>query len=152
MAYNREEDKLIRSIDDFTLAKDILPLVKKVVQAGGGASAILKESEAAAAMQIVGEAMLAEKAEVRLKAAIEILNRTQGKPVERSVSLYADIANKEERDIDAEIRRILAETGGQEIMDAIFTEKMPPKKVTGKRGPYKKRKPKNKKVDIDKDL
>lgn len=123
------ENHLIEKLDDKRLADLYLPTIKAVLKAGGGADAILKKSEALAATQLALSAM-SDRPDTRLKAAIEILNRVQGKPVERHLNIYADVAAMSEDQLDREIFALAKRAGVQEVIDVIATEKkaLPPKK------------------------
>ncbi len=126
---NPFEDSLIDQLDDKRLADLYLPLIKQVLKAGGGADAILKKSEALAALKLSTSAM-SEKPDIALKAAIEILNRVQGKPVERHLNIYADVAAMSEQQLDREIYALAKRAGVQEVIDVIALEAkpLPPKK------------------------
>ncbi len=127
---NPFEDALIDKLDDKRLADLYLPLIKQVLKAGGGADAILKKSEAMAAVQLSLSTM-SDKPDIRLKAAIEILNRVQGKPVERHLNIYADVAAMSEAQLDREIYALAKRAGVQEVIDVISAETpkaLPPKK------------------------
>lgn len=132
---NKNEDSMLAAIDDKMLADLFLPGIRAIVKAGGGAEAIMKKSEAMAALGIVGAAMNAEKEDVRLKAQIEILNRTQGKPVERRLNLYGDIADMTPEQIENDIINIVNRAGPTEInklltqgASSIQTKKAKPRK------------------------
>lgn len=109
------EKKIIDSIDDKRLAELFLPAIKAVIRNGGGAEAILKNSEAMAAARLSTTA-LEGKSDLALKAAIEILNRTQGRPVERRLNVYADVAEMSEEQLDREIYQLAQKAGVTEIL------------------------------------
>lgn len=121
-----EEKRMIRTLDNLKLYDELMPAIKAVVAAGGGADQILRKSEALAALQLVG-ALDSEKDDVRLKASVEILNRSLGKPVERSVSIYGDISKMNERDIDNQIMKALERSGAHQLIEAAVTERALPK-------------------------
>lgn len=120
------ENSLIDRLDDKRLGELYLPLIKAVLKAGGGADAILKKSEAMAAVQLSLSTM-SEKPDIRLKAAIEILNRVQGKPVERHLNIYADVAAMSEDQLDREIYSLAKRAGVQEVIDVIAVGTTPKK-------------------------
>lgn len=114
------ENALIEHIDDQKLAALFLPAIKEVIRAGGGADAILKKSEALAATKL-STSVLSDKPDVALRASIEILNRIQGKPVERHLNIYADVAQMSESQLDQEIIALAKRAGTQNIIDAVVS-------------------------------
>lgn len=128
---NDTEDKLIASLDDQKLYELFMPAIKQVIKSGGGADAILKNSEALAATKMAS-AVFSEKAEVSLKAAIEILNRVQGKPVERHLNIYADVARMSEEQLDQEIMQLAKRAGVKNVIDIVTAPA--PKALPGKPG------------------
>lgn len=131
---NSEERKMIRTLDNLKLYDELMPAIKAVVAAGGGADQILRKSEALAALQLVGS-LDSEKDDVRLKASVEILNRSLGKPVERSVNIYGDISKMNERDIDNQIMKALERSGAHQLIEAAVVERHLPPKVKQSRKP-----------------
>lgn len=134
---NSEETKLIRTLDNLKLYDELMPAIRAAAIAGGGADQILKKSEAIAALKLV-ESLDSEKADVSLKAAIEVLNRTSGKPVERTLNIYGDISRMNEKDIDNQILRAIEKTGANQLIEAAVTErKLLPNKIKQSRKPRK---------------
>ena len=126
--HNKEESRMVRSMDSLRLYEALMPAIQAVVASGGGADSILRKSEAMAAVQLV-ESLSSEKDDVKLKASIEILNRTVGRPVERSLNIYGDLSKMNEKDIDNQILRAIEKSGAQPIVEAALTEhKLLPKK------------------------
>lgn len=111
----KQENDLIKAIHEKQLFDEIMPAIRAAVKAGGGAEHILKKSESIAATNLVKSA-LSEDAGVALKASIEILNRTQGKPVERSVNIYGDISKMSEGDVDNQIIMLLEKAGAKQLV------------------------------------
>lgn len=116
------EDALINELDDKRLAEMFLPAIKAVLAAGGGATAILKNSEVLAAIRLATVAM-SGKPEQALKASIEILNRVQGRPVERTLSIYADVSEMNDDQLDREIRQLAKQAGVTEVVQEITQSK-----------------------------
>jgi hypothetical protein len=144
---NKEERELINAIHkkrklepkieaEFQLFQRMLPAIREAINANGGADAILKKSESIAAMTLI-EATQSEKDEVRLKAASEILNRTIGRPVERSVNIYGDISKMNERDIDNQIMQLIDRTGAKNLIETTLGVKVRKKKRLQSRKPRK---------------
>lgn len=125
-ASNRTEHKLIRTLDELRLYDELIPSIRAAAIAGGGAEQILKRSEAMAALQLV-ESLSSEKDDVKLKASIEILNRTTGKPVERTLNIYGDISKLNERDVDNQILRAIEKSGAHALIEAATASKLLPK-------------------------
>jgi len=119
---------------EFELFQELLPAIRAAIKAGGGADQILKRSTTIAAMELL-KATQSEKDEVRLKAATEILNRTEGKPVERSINVYGDISKMNERDVDSQILALIQKTGANKLLETSLG--VPTKKRSQKRKPRK---------------
>lgn len=119
---------------EFDLFKQMLPAIRAAIKANGGADAVLKKSETIAAMELI-KATQSEKDEVRLKAATEILNRTIGRPIERSVNIYGDISKMNEADVDSQILMLLEKTGAKQLVSDTLGVRTKPRKQ--KRKPRK---------------
>lgn len=133
---NKQEDTMIRSLSNLQLYDQLMPVIRAVALAGGGSEQILKKSEAAAALQLV-ESLISEKDDVRLKASVEILNRTTGKPVERTLNIYGDISKMNERDVDNQILRAIEKSGAHQLIETAISERALPAKVKQSRKPRK---------------
>lgn len=107
---NPEEAKMARSLDNLAVYEQLMPVIRQLAKTGGGAEAILKQSEILAALKMV-ELMSSEKPDVALRASVETLNRASGKPVERSISVYGDLNKMNERDLDSQIKKLLERAG-----------------------------------------
>ena len=125
--YNHAEHRMVKLLDEKALFDELMPAIRAVVKAGGGADAILRKREPLADVNLI-KATTSYDEQVALKANIEILNRTQGRPVERSVNLYGDINRMNERDVDAQIMRLLETTGARPLVEAAVEVKAAPKK------------------------
>ena len=136
-SYNRTESRMMRTLDGARIYDLLIPAIKAVVQSGGGADQILKKSEVLAVLKIV-ELIDSEKPDVALKAAIEVANRSLGKPVERSLNIYGDISKMNERDIDNQILRAIDKAGAQQLIEAaVEVKQLPVKKIKQSRKPRK---------------
>jgi len=107
---------MVRTMDNLRLYDQLMPAIKACALAHGGAEQILKKSETIAALTLA-EAMNSEKDDVKLKAAIEILNRTGGKPVERSVSIFADANRLADKDLDGQILQLMSRSGASALVN-----------------------------------
>lgn len=115
--YNGEEKKTIRTLDNLRLYDQLMPAIRSCAAAGGGADQLLKKSEVLAVLKII-ELIDAEKPDVALKAAIEIANRSLGKPVERTLNIFGDISKMNERDIDNQILKAIEKSGAIPLIEA----------------------------------
>ena len=131
---NYEEIKMTRTLDNLKLYDELMPAIRAAATAGGGADQILKKSEVLAAIKLI-EAVNSDKADVSLKAAIEILNRSLGKPVERTLNIYGDISRMNERDIDNQILKAIERSGAEKLIEAVVTERKILPKVKQSRKP-----------------
>lgn len=113
------ENSYASAIQKKQLFDELMPMIHAVARAGGGAEKILKQSEAAAAANLV-YSMGSDKADVSLKASVEILNRTTGKPVERSFNIYGDLSKLNEKDLDNQILRAIQRTGSPQLLEKII--------------------------------
>jgi hypothetical protein len=119
---------------ELEIFQQVWPAIKAALKAGGGADVVLKKSETLAAMKLI-QATNSEKEEVRLKAATEILNRTQGKPVERSINVYGDLSRMDEKDLDSQIANLLHRQGATRLLKKALD--IPTPKRSQKRKPRK---------------
>lgn len=117
-----EEAEIIDKIDDKALWDEIGPVIKKAIKLGGGAQEVLSKAQSVAAQKML-ELMYDDKSDIRFRAAKEILDRSIGKAVERKVSIYGDINQMNEREIDNEIKRLLEDADGGAVLDAIIDHK-----------------------------
>lgn len=134
---NKQENRIIRNLDDVKLYDTLMPAIRACMLAGGGADAILKKAESLAVLKIV-ELIGSEKDDVALKASVEVANRSLGKPVERTLNIYGDISRMNERDIDNQILKAIEKSGATQLIDAVITErKTLPVKIKQTRKPRK---------------
>lgn len=135
--YNKAEKQMLRTMDNLKIYDELMPLIREVIKAGGGAENILRKSEVYAAAQLV-DSLGSEKDDVKLKASIEILNRTSGKPVERTLNIYGDLAKMNEKDIDNQILRAIEKSGASQLIDtALHAKQITTSKVKQTRKPRK---------------
>lgn len=126
-----------RTLDGARLYDQLMPAIRAVAQSGGGADAILKKSDVLATMKII-ELIDSEKPDVALKAAIEVMNRSIGKPVERTLNIYGDLSKLNEKDIDNQILRAIEKSGAQQLIEiAVEQKKLPPPKIKQRKKPKK---------------
>lgn len=133
---NKQEAVTIRNMDNLRLYDELMPAIRQVAIHGGGAEQILKRSEVLAVMKIA-ELMGSLKEEVALKAAIEVANRSLGKPVERTINMYGNLSQMNETDIDNQIKRLIKKTGTDQLVEMAAAPEQPPMKVKQRRKPRK---------------
>lgn len=120
------------------LFRALLPSLRRIVRAGGTADSVLKESEPYAALQLTELALRSEKDDVRLRAANAILDRTLGRPVERSMNVYADISKMRDEDLDRQLVQLIKQTGAEQVLQQTLQIAPPPKRGRGRpKGTYK---------------
>jgi hypothetical protein len=137
---NDAEDAMIAALDDKELAALFLPAIKEIIKSGGGAEAILKRSEGMAAFKLA-TSMQSAKEDVALKAALSILDRTQGRPVERHLNIYADVAKMSEDQLEQEIKTLAKRAGVNEIAGFLAPKKDGPLLPSREKKPiYRRRK------------
>jgi hypothetical protein len=104
---NTTEHRMVRAIDELAEFEDfqqlVLPKLRKAVKEGWSAEKIYKEMSSLAAAKAVTHAMTAEDPAKALTAIKEILDRSQGKAVERR-----EIKTKVEAMSDEELDSMLA--------------------------------------------
>lgn len=108
---NKNEDDMLRSLDKLRIYDEMMPKLMKIIEAGGSAEKALKNSESLAAATMIDLMRPEHKAEVRLNAANKIMERVSGKAVERSVSVYGDLNQMAEQDLDSQIKQLMGKLG-----------------------------------------
>lgn len=103
---DKAEDQAIEAIDKLRLMDEYLPAVEEFVRNGGTIDGFLRKSTPVAYARLATMLMDPDST-VAHKAAVELLNRAEGKPVERRQVLYGDVAELNERQLDNEILRTL---------------------------------------------
>lgn len=112
------EAQLVNELDDRKLADLFLPAIKEILKAGGGADAILARSESLAAVKLV-TSILTSNSDTALRAATEVLNRRLGKPVEKRLTIYGDVADMNEDQLDREIISLAKRAGVNEVVEML---------------------------------
>ena len=102
----KTENALIDSMDKMRLLEEYLPSVERFVKEGGTIEGFLRNSTPVAYARLAS-LLASDKDEVAHKAAVEILNRSEGKPVERKQVLYGDVKDLNETQLDNEILKHL---------------------------------------------
>ena len=102
----RDENRLLDAIEKTRLVDEYLPAVQEFLAKGGTIEGFLRKS-APVAYARLSEQMFDENPAVAQKAIIEILNRAEGKPVERKQVLYQDVGEMSEKQLNAEILKSL---------------------------------------------
>lgn len=146
MRSTHEERKLIaaiqkkRGIDkELELFDSLLPTLKKLIKAGGTAEQVLKQSEPHAAVTLVS-LLGSDKDDVRRAAAKDLLDRTLGKPVERSVNIYGNVSQMADGDLDRQIMLLAQATGSDKLLAKALEVKIPTRKELRAKNPRRKRK------------
>lgn len=136
------ENDLIALMDDKALFDQIIPTIRKMAAAGGGADSILKRAEPVAASTLVS-LLQSDKDETRRQAAKDIMDRASGKPVERNVHLFGDVSKMHDQDLDTQIKQLVSQTGAETLLAEVLREPEPAKmgRPKGKKD-SKPRKPK----------
>ena len=98
------ENKTIRALDKVRLMEDYIPAIEKFLKSGGTIEGFLRQSTPIAYARLATLLMDSDST-VAHKAAVEILNRAEGKPIERKQILHGDLADLNERQLDNEILR-----------------------------------------------
>lgn len=134
------EDAILHAIEEKALFDEFYPVIREIIKAGGGADNILKKSEPYAAVTMAS-LLKSDKAEVRMAAAKNILERVSGKAVERSVNLNFDPTRLSSKDLDSQIKKLMKELGPKTFTENVLEVRALP--------PKQKRKPKKSKLIED---
>ena len=113
----KEEDKLIGALDEVAFYQQLQPYIKAALAAGGSAETILRKSQGLAAVRLI-QLLNSEKDDVRLKAAEKLLDRSIGRPIERKVSIYADLETLSPKEIDRRLKNLLKKHDPVEVIEA----------------------------------
>lgn len=111
---NKNEDDMIRSLEKLRVYEELAPAILELVKAGGSAEAVLAKSESLAAATLF-QSLQDDNPKVRLEAAKEVLNRTQGKPVERNISIYGDLNKMADQDLDRQIELLMGQIAPKQL-------------------------------------
>lgn len=103
---NNTENNAIDALDKLRLLDEYLPAVESFVKKGGTIDGFLRETTPVAYARLA-TLLMDSDSNVAHKAAVELLNRAEGKPVERKHVLYGDVAELNERQLDNEIMKTL---------------------------------------------
>lgn len=120
MAGSRQERELVKALDEKALWESLSPAIHAILKHGtGSAQLLLKKSESLAAVTLL-TSLASKKDDVRLRAAIELLNRSLGKPVERRIDVYADIGQLNETELDTQIKTLMKQVGESGALDVVM--------------------------------
>lgn len=128
---NTTEDATLSMLDQKAIFNEIMPLVEMAAKHGGGIDQILRKSAGVAAATLI-KSMYSQRPDIALKAAERILDRTQGRPVERKISLTGDIMEMNERELDRQLRLLAKETGAEHLLDAVIGKALSSKTLKAK--------------------
>lgn len=98
---------MLNLISEKRLYDQFMPAIKKLVQSGGSAEAVLAKSEPLAAATLVS-LLKSGDASTKRQAANDILNRVSGRPIERSMTVFADINRMTESELDKQINALFS--------------------------------------------
>lgn len=103
---NDEEDKLISDIDHFKLYGNLIPAIEEFLKQGGTVERFLASCTPVAYARLAS-LVVHDKPDVALKAALALIERKDGKAVERKQVLFGDVKDLSMAQLDAEILRAL---------------------------------------------
>ncbi len=119
---SKQERDLIQAMDEKTLWDALRPAIQAILRHGtGSAQALLKRSEALAAVTLL-TSLTSKKDDIRLRASIELLNRSLGKPVERRIDVHADIGALNETELDTQIKTLMRQVGESGTLDVVMEQ------------------------------
>ena len=114
--YDRNEDILLDRIDDKQLLAEMmtefLPVFKKIRSMRNLDDQL--SAIARMAPYVLAKNMLFGNSSEAGKAAGDVLNRVQGKPIERVMTMTMQVENMSAAEIDNELKRLDAKLGDQE--------------------------------------
>ena len=119
---SKEENKIVKAIDEYAFYQTLAPYIKAALEAGGSAETVLRKSQALAAARMI-ELLNSEDDNVRLKAAEKLLDRSLGRPVERKISIYGDLENLSPSEIDRRLKQLMKKHEPAEVIDAVIEVK-----------------------------
>lgn len=122
--FNGTESRVIAKLDEMALYEELAPAIRAVLKYGGSVDSVLRKSQGLAAARLI-ELLNSEKDDIKLKAAVTLLERVSGKAIERKVNIYGDLAELNPKEIDQRIKRLLGkghEAG--EVIDAVIEAKV----------------------------
>lgn len=132
----KQENDLVKAIHDKELFDHIMPALRELAK-HGSIESMLKKSSPLAVMKMI-KLLNSEKEEVVLKAAEKIIAYDIGKPVERSVSIFGDVKDMSEKDVDARLLALFEKTGAQKVLAPVIdTKALPAAKPKQRRKPRK---------------
>ncbi len=108
---NDPENASIEALDKLKLLDEYLPAVEEFVRKGGTVESFLNKSRPVAYARLAS-LLLSKKEDTAHKAAVELLNRADGKPTERKMVLHGDVGELNERQLDAEIMKAFKKDPG----------------------------------------
>lgn len=136
---SKYESDLHKAMDEKALWDSLKPAITTIIKHGtGSAQALLKKSEAIAAVTLL-TSLASKKDDIRLKAAIELLNRSLGKPVERRIDVYADLNSLNENELDTQIKTLMRQVGENKTFDAVLNQVPKLAKNRYRKGPQRRR-------------
>lgn len=89
----------------------------------GSIDALLERSKSIAIIELLNLMATATKEDVRLRAVDSVLNRAIGKPIERKIDLYANLADVDPKDLDRRIAELAKQVGAKELLESCISSK-----------------------------
>jgi len=119
---SKEEDKLIASLDEADLYRELRPAIKAALKFGGGSETILRRSQGLAAARLV-DLLNSPREDIRLKAINQVLDRALGRSIERKVNIYADLEGLNEKELDRRLKQLMSKNSPSLVLDAVIAGK-----------------------------
>lgn len=125
------EDALLNQLDNKYIAQEIAPAIQEFINEGGTLEGFMRKYVPVAYGKIAS--MLAsEDQQIAFKAATELLDRAEGKPLQKQAVVYGDIQNLSEKQLNRELAKGLTKDPelAQELLSSLGlgdTLTLPPK-------------------------
>lgn len=113
---------MVASLDRMALYTALEPVIKAALEYGS-IDSLLERSKSIAIVELLNLMATATKEDVRLRAVDSVLNRAIGKPVERKIDLYANLADVDPKDLDRRIAELAKKVGAKELIEGAVSNK-----------------------------
>jgi len=134
---SKQENAQIATMDKLRLLEEYLPAIEEYTKRGGTIESFLRSSTKVAYARLAA-LMMDSDASIAHKASVEILNRSEGKPIERKQVLTGNINDLSEHQIhnellkklrkDPELAAKLSEAAGEDLLADTARPVKPPAK------------------------
>jgi hypothetical protein len=112
---NKAEHKMISELHQKNLLEKYRPIID-MISKYDSPDAMIKKSLPMSVLGLI-VSQFSENEGIALKARTEIINRGLGKPVERTVNIYGDIAQMNEKDMDNQILQLFNKTDANRLIE-----------------------------------